>query len=360
MKKFKSTTNLNLVLLIISLLAYSPFSFGEVASDAREVISSNNYNVDRDLGMYQGFFTSDKDGIDFKKLLLSIGSTGHLLDSGAGNIKILDDLYNITLQDRSLLKKCTSCNSYRCFKRHKFADTLLRNSFTEVTRILNSFLFNDNRDAEVDFNPNDPSISFPNLTAVTYKSSEERKLELKTLSSEGKELLFKRANLLEGRFLEEIPNEDLTFKFGLVDVLTDVYGVMAYTENPSLILEKYAAVLKEEGKIFILLDINGFLSSPTLATSMVINRQTNQSIDLETWIRNKTKDCFDIGVYHSNGRHDLGLDSFRKSDVLMKGKFMVLSKKKSSTKDDCLFPKLKLRSLTKDTPPKRVFYEENL
>ena len=56
-------------------------------------------------------------------------------------------------------------------------------------------------------------------------------------------------DVMTGRFVEDIPSEE----FGKNDVITDVYGPLAYTGRPHEVLRKYAAALKPEGRIFAFL-----------------------------------------------------------------------------------------------------------
>lgn len=77
---------------------------------------------------------------------------------------------------------------------------------------------------------------FENLqvTLVSYESSAE--------SATG-------YNVLTGRFLEDIPDAEL----GTNDIITDVYGPLAYSGKPHEVLRKYLNALKPDGQAFVFL-----------------------------------------------------------------------------------------------------------
>jgi hypothetical protein len=64
-----------------------------------------------------------------------------------------------------------------------------------------------------------------------------------------------KVNPLVGRYLETIPNSELTGNFGKVDLVMDSYGVLSYTGYPDLIGKKLAAVMKPGAELWV-----GFIS----------------------------------------------------------------------------------------------------
>lgn len=56
---------------------------------------------------------------------------------------------------------------------------------------------------------------------------------------------------LFGRYFEEIPNPELTGKHGSFDLVTDNFGVFAYSLNMGLVIEKVASVMKPGGELWL-------------------------------------------------------------------------------------------------------------
>lgn len=56
-----------------------------------------------------------------------------------------------------------------------------------------------------------------------------------------------RMAVLKGRFIENIPQGEIPAS----DLITDVYGPMAYSSRPDLVLSKYLQALKPQGKILL-------------------------------------------------------------------------------------------------------------
>ena len=55
---------------------------------------------------------------------------------------------------------------------------------------------------------------------------------------------------LEGRYIEDIPLSELK-KFGKPKVITDLFGPLAYSHRPDLVMAKYLSLLHEDGTLFI-------------------------------------------------------------------------------------------------------------
>ncbi len=87
---------------------------------------------------------------------------------------------------------------------------------------------------------NTPIQNRPHILAVTKNLS--RPINLADFQG--------KLSTITGEFFEDIENSLL----GRPDVILDSFGVMSYTENPSLVLEKYLEILQKEGEIYIVLD----------------------------------------------------------------------------------------------------------
>ena len=103
----------------------------------------------------------------------------------------------------------------------------------------------------------------PRMTAVTLTAKKETP----------RELAGGRFRLLVGRTFEAIPESE----FGQVDVITDLCGVINYTEHPDEVLQKYLRILKPDGSIFIFLPIG-------MTQIHVPNGAGTKKVSLRDWI----------------------------------------------------------------------------
>lgn len=110
-----------------------------------------------------------------------------------------------------------------------------------------------------------------------------------------------RLEVHSGRFIEEIPQEEISKS----DIITDVFGPLAYSGHPHLILKKYLESLKPTGEIFIFLglrdDIYGRLNRvitrdgryltlvewlqqlPGVKTELLIESRDDDGTPIEKW-----------------------------------------------------------------------------
>lgn len=59
-----------------------------------------------------------------------------------------------------------------------------------------------------------------------------------------------RYRYLSGRYIENIPEKELK-QFGRPKLITDLYGPLAYSKSPDIVLQKYLDILDEGGSIFM-------------------------------------------------------------------------------------------------------------
>jgi hypothetical protein len=95
----------------------------------------------------------------------------------------------------------------------------------------------------------------PNLTGITMTDLDntfgtwgEQARPLKLIRENGK------VNALTGRYFEDIPVQDITGKFGKVDLAVDNYGIFAYTMNLGITTEKVATVMKTGSELWLVKD----------------------------------------------------------------------------------------------------------
>jgi hypothetical protein len=93
----------------------------------------------------------------------------------------------------------------------------------------------------------------PNTTAITMVDFAQEKFFWKPVNKHTVEEIFKNPKLepLFGRYFELIPNSELIAKFGMVNLFLDLSGVLAYTLNLPLVLEKIAAISNEGAEIWM-------------------------------------------------------------------------------------------------------------
>ena len=83
------------------------------------------------------------------------------------------------------------------------------------------------------------SKAMPRVTAVTYKLKNRDIVESRGFRP------------FKGRYFENIPNDELLGGFGKVTLATDMWGVLAYTAAPSVVLSKLHAILADDGELYL-------------------------------------------------------------------------------------------------------------
>lgn len=106
----------------------------------------------------------------------------------------------------------------------------------------------------------DSRTASPKLTGVTYKSAFVGNHKVR---------------ILNGRYLEEIALDEI----GLTDLITDFYGVMAYTKAPDVVLKQYLDLLKPGGVIYL------FQGHFDEMRRQKVTIATGKTLPLAEWIR---------------------------------------------------------------------------
>lgn len=93
----------------------------------------------------------------------------------------------------------------------------------------------------------------PNMTGITMVNFDQDKfIWAPQFRSKKREILANpKIQPFFDRYFEQISNEELTSKFGKVDLFLDLSGVLAYTLNLPLVLEKLAMIMKAGGQIWM-------------------------------------------------------------------------------------------------------------
>jgi len=224
-------------------------------------LSENNFATFRPFELYEKIFSDS-----FYQDLVSLKSSGHWIDMGAGQGVAIQGFY----------KKFTESESRPSAGSKKF-------------------------------------IKVPKITGVVYKSVEKEKWK-------NEEALFKikELNWLSGKLIEDISSSVI----GRADVISDVQGPIAYTDDLYAVLDKYLKILNKGGKIYL----NTYWQLTKVYTK---NRQW---LNLSEWL--------------------LNLEGLK---VLKPNNNSLIIQKISS--NEIVIPNLYLEYYEDGGPPKRVFSE---
>lgn len=175
----------------LTCLSYYGARFADIENSlaikkTKRIIEENGFKKNRELRDYIYFF-----GVRFRLKLASIFlKGGHWLDAGAGSGR----------GQREFFEKITKI---------KITKNLLRLTAVSVTKPY---------EAIEEFSPIE--LSHPNQ--VRY---------------------------LHERYIEEIPDKEI-ISFGRLDLITDLFGPLSYSDKPIEILNKYLRILKNDGEIY--------------------------------------------------------------------------------------------------------------
>lgn len=170
----------------------------ECVDAINELIAGNQFTTTRNLLNYVNDL-----GEDFYSSLAKLRGNQHWIDAGSGEGYALYHLLDpglFTERIRTGINKNLEAKT-------KFELAMLTSSRTDAK---------------------------PRITGVSYKMTSEEKPR-------------KNLRFLTGRYFEDIPNAEL----GRADLISDYYGVMAYTSRPDLALNKYMELLQENGSAYV-------------------------------------------------------------------------------------------------------------
>ena len=81
-----------------------------------------------------------------------------------------------------------------------------------------------------------------------------------------------KTQFITGRILERIRDSEIIGRFGKADVITDLWGILAYSADPGLTFERYLRLLKPGGRIYTM----------ELKRRVLVNGQNLSFVD---WLR---------------------------------------------------------------------------
>lgn len=141
--------------------------------------------------------------------------------------------------------------------------------------------------------------------------------------------------IFKGRFLENIP----TNEFEKADLITDLFGPLAYSSSPDLVLQKYFDLIKEDGEIYLFLGAQHEIFGQTNYIMTADGRRLN----LSDWIKQIPGIESDLVVVR---RDDDGHTSEKWT--------LKLTRKKGA---QVQIPKVEMIHLKEGAPPKMTFAE---
>ncbi|MBF0207060.1 MAG: hypothetical protein HQK53_09240 [Oligoflexia bacterium] len=291
-----------------------------VAHTPAQTISDNRFVVDRRLDEYFSYL-----GPDFEKALSLLHGGDHWLDAGAGEGMVVNG-YLLPLRTAE--------------ENESIRQTLVKNeaSLALWMPLLKSLGTNSNSTfystSNIDGNQGPtrkfsqlPENNKANVTLISYRMSEEQEKKL---------ISFSKIKVFNHRFFEDIDNREITERYGKVNLITDLYGVIFYTDRFSESLQKYADLLHPGGKVFIYL--GNHYSYHCSLHSHYVQMKNKSEINMVAWMMHRTSDCFHA-LYPNEE------DGF----------LIVLTR---NEKMNCHIPQLKfVEYCALVTPPARVFAE---
>lgn len=144
---------------------------------------------------------------------------------------------------------------------------------------------------------------------------------------------------LYGDYIENLNTSNLP----KVDLITDLYGALSYTERPDLLLKKYLELLKPGGKIFTILKgtINGTTPDAPLYfffESLLLRNSEGRKISTLEWFESIK-----------------GMKRVNKIDSQMVRKNNVINLTFERTNDEIVVPELELINFNHGKPPHRFY-----
>lgn len=286
-----------------------------LVQESFRVIKSNDFNTTRGLDSYASIF-----GWRFTKKILSMTTSSHWLDSGAGSAFAAKMLFDPSVLESHFSFSLLADN----IRRKKREGSTFNNDEEAIVNFINQVKASGQSDKKI----------IPNVSAVTYTA--KRGFQPTEKVHKGKFKMFR------GRFLEEIPDEELLESYGKADLITDLFGVFAYTSDPSSILEKYLRLLSDDGEIQILLRSSNWIDHIDTVKVTALEPKRQRTITLIDWLQQLSG--VDVEIFNVN---IFGMFPHQSAII----------KKRYGQKP--AIPKLKLIGLTTDRmPPIRTFEQQ--
>jgi hypothetical protein len=167
-------------------------------------------------------------GNEFIQDLASLGPGGHLVDMGSGEGVAIRDLFSPPLpeeiqwqiaEDRSTvaLNHLGDPDSWEAQYR-----AVMKDNWELRSR---------------------KNAGTPFATGISLATKRDPWLELNADARS-------KVHFLTGRMFEQIDDSEIIGRFGKADIISDLWGILAYSPDPGLTLERYFRILKPGGRIY--------------------------------------------------------------------------------------------------------------
>jgi hypothetical protein len=262
----RTFSRLKRIALLVAALGSTPYWVaGSAAVRADEtcvretlhsVIHFNDFEVGRPLEQYVTLF-----GQDFFDAMKRLRPNGHWIDAGAG--------------DAEAIQQYLSANSLRQQLEYLSEEVPLRNilsphpnrKLSAGERRIQAFFAGANRRRE-------GVSSRAHVTGISYQMKSYGHLERR--EHRGK------LKLITNKYFEEIDDKVILGKAGQADIITDMYGVFAYSPEPDEVLRRYLGLIKKKGEIHL------FLGRSTDASNLLkhqVRTSSGKSVPLVDWLK---------------------------------------------------------------------------
>ncbi|MBF0208792.1 MAG: hypothetical protein HQK53_18155 [Oligoflexia bacterium] len=333
----------------------------------REQIAGNEFGTRRDLSDYKRML-----GKDFSTYLKTLNQSNVWLDAGAGDMIFLDQYLDLKYRTMPAFFRRRAFTEEKFIINPQGLHCHLGESGEFVIPASEPVVVAD-VDVEVD------STTKATVFLVTYKINNlsqrtfisnigkyvtinDRIFELNSLTENSAQIFRNKTKILSGRFFEDIPDSELFATINgsavPIDLITDLYGVISYTDRFTETLSKFARILKlSTGRVYIKLPIsslgqfghgskgehNGeYNVVKIIAEDYEGDRKGDRKGEgieaktmlLSVWMLQNLRDCFDV-------RRDI--DDFS---------VIILIR---NSKKECVIPQLKLVEVIPNCPPERTW-----
>lgn len=211
----------------------------------RHSIENSDFRVDRGLTTYLGDFYvrtrawpwSQAEEYSLARSLSRLNKNSHILDPGAGLFLFVDQYANYPgLYLKQTMDKMGGFYGIT----HELMEKAQRNDIPNITGV--------------------SLVNFSNLSSVgSIQNGHVPKYLIPSLEKLKRN---SKINALTGRYIEDIPNDELMGSFGKVNLMVDDFGAFAYTLNLGLLIEKAATIMALDAELWLRRDYGTSIMLP--------------------------------------------------------------------------------------------------
>ncbi|MBF0301054.1 MAG: hypothetical protein HQK51_20265 [Oligoflexia bacterium] len=250
-KKILLTVTITILLLLPQIAISSDTK--KLNTISEQFIKEGNFRTNRTLDDYRSIF-----GKEFYMALKSLHRTECWLDAGSGVGFQIYGYYGLKLEPEN--EDCSTAH---------YKGNVNTARLEDMKKLANAIMVTFEHLNEENINKLADNVS--NMSKEALHEVIE-KIEKK---GQGKVQIFNK------RFFEDISIDE--YACPKIDLLTDFFGVISYTHDPSTVLEKYKNLMDEYGKAFIFLGVPGAVNNTILSDKVEISE--GKEILFVDWIK---------------------------------------------------------------------------